>query len=123
MAQGFFAQIYHAGRQTKPDVIDGECTIAPSRIIDPNTRATPRAMSVREIEEMVVNSEKLLTGQNRQDLMEWKSMRVMGIWSMSFYPIILINGWTNTVEIYGIAVDLPWKSYRRSRNAVETDSR
>ncbi len=54
MAQGFFAQIYHAGRQTKPDVIDGECTIAPSRIIDPNTRATPRAMSVREIEEMVV---------------------------------------------------------------------
>ncbi len=49
-----FAQIYHAGRQTKPDVIDGECTIAPSRIIDPNTRATPRAMSVREIEEMVV---------------------------------------------------------------------
>lgn len=49
-----FAQIYHAGRQTKPEVIDGECTTAPSRIIDPNTRAIPRALTTREVEEMVV---------------------------------------------------------------------
>ena len=49
-----FVQLYHAGRQTMPEAIWGESTTAPSRIIDPNTRAIPRAMTTQEVEAQVV---------------------------------------------------------------------
>jgi len=45
-------QLYHAGRQTRPEVI-GETPVAPSPVKDTMTWVTPRAMSEREIEETI----------------------------------------------------------------------
>jgi 2,4-dienoyl-CoA reductase-like NADH-dependent reductase (Old Yellow Enzyme family) len=46
------AQLYHAGRQTRTEVI-GEVPLAPSPVVDTLTRVRPRAMTPAEIEETI----------------------------------------------------------------------
>ena len=46
-------QLHHAGRQANPDLIDGT-PVAPSALMCPVRKSTPRALTVREIEKIVL---------------------------------------------------------------------
>lgn len=48
-----FAQIYHCGRQTRPDLNGGTQPVAPSPIPCPACRCMPRALEIEEIELLV----------------------------------------------------------------------
>jgi 2,4-dienoyl-CoA reductase-like NADH-dependent reductase (Old Yellow Enzyme family) len=47
-----FLQIYHCGRQTRPELVGGD-VVGPSSIKDQMTHVTPRAMTGTEIEETI----------------------------------------------------------------------
>ena len=46
-------QINHAGRQTRPELIDGAAPVAPSAVPDPASGVTPRALGPDEIEPLI----------------------------------------------------------------------
>ena len=46
-------QLHHAGRQANPDLIDGT-PVGPSALMCPVRKSTPRALTVREIERVVL---------------------------------------------------------------------
>jgi 2,4-dienoyl-CoA reductase-like NADH-dependent reductase (Old Yellow Enzyme family) len=45
-------QIYHSGRQTRPELVDGD-VVGPSQVKDTMTGVTPRAMTEKEVEETI----------------------------------------------------------------------
>ena len=47
-------QIYHCGRQTQPELVDGD-VIAPSAVKDQLTKVMPREMTEKEIEEVIIS--------------------------------------------------------------------